>query len=88
MRSYITGLGEKKNACWEFALLQQVTPVPATTQRALVANQKASVTCLKYRKQEHYKSDCPKLENQFHVNRIWKVKARGNSNVVKDNADT
>ncbi|GJX48836.1 hypothetical protein Tco_0274026 [Tanacetum coccineum] len=32
----------------------------------------------------HYKSDCPKLNR---VNQTWKLKASGNSNVVKDNAD-
>ncbi|GJS31707.1 hypothetical protein Tco_0492327 [Tanacetum coccineum] len=34
VRAYINGLGEKKSACWEFAVLQQVTPILATTQGA------------------------------------------------------
>ncbi|GJY04106.1 hypothetical protein Tco_0370046 [Tanacetum coccineum] len=57
------------------------TLVPATTQGTPVANQKASVTYLKYGKQGHYKSDCRKLENQFHVNQIWKDDSVGYTSI-------
>nr|GEZ76227.1 reverse transcriptase domain-containing protein [Tanacetum cinerariifolium] len=63
------------------------TPVLVTTQRSIVANQKSKVTCYECEKPGHYKSDCPKWKNQNRVNQIWKVKARGNSNVVKNNDD-
>ncbi|GKE05727.1 reverse transcriptase domain-containing protein, partial [Tanacetum coccineum] len=39
------------------------TPVPATTQRPPVANQKAAVTCYECGKQGHYRSECSKLKN-------------------------
>ncbi|GJW38261.1 reverse transcriptase domain-containing protein [Tanacetum coccineum] len=63
------------------------TSVPKTTQMPLVAKQKPKVTCYECGKPGHFKSGCPNLKNQNHVNHNWKGKARGNSNVVKDNAD-
>ncbi|GJR91049.1 reverse transcriptase domain-containing protein [Tanacetum coccineum] len=42
--------------------------VDATIQRALVETHKTIVTCFKCRRQGHYKSDCPKLNNQNRKN--------------------
>nr|GEU51117.1 hypothetical protein [Tanacetum cinerariifolium] len=43
--------------------------VVAAAQRALVRNQ-ISVTCYKYGRQGHYRSECPKLRNQIHGNKV------------------
>ncbi|GJT01068.1 reverse transcriptase domain-containing protein [Tanacetum coccineum] len=40
------------------------TSVPATTQRAPMANQKVVVTCYKCGNQGHYRNECSKLKNQ------------------------
>nr|GEW57863.1 reverse transcriptase domain-containing protein [Tanacetum cinerariifolium] len=41
-------------------------PVSVTTQRPLVANQKTVISCYKCRKQGHFKSKCPRRNNQIH----------------------
>ncbi|GJR41358.1 reverse transcriptase domain-containing protein [Tanacetum coccineum] len=61
------------------------TPVLIMTQRSPVTYQKPKVTCYECEKSGHYKSDCIKLKNQNCVNQVWKVKARGNSNIAKYN---
>ncbi|GJW95552.1 putative reverse transcriptase domain-containing protein [Tanacetum coccineum] len=43
--------------------------VATTAQRAPVKNQ-TSVTCYEYGRQEHYRSECPKLRNQNRRNKI------------------
>nr|GFB76920.1 hypothetical protein [Tanacetum cinerariifolium] len=77
LKANTAGPGKKKRDCW--------SPIAATSQRTLVENQKATVTYYECGKQEHYKSDCPKLKNQNHVNQSWKIKAYGNPNAVVDN---
>ncbi|GKD88753.1 reverse transcriptase domain-containing protein, partial [Tanacetum coccineum] len=72
-------VGHMPKDCW--------SPIAATRQRTLVANQKATVTCYVCGKQGNYKSDCLKLKNQNYVNQIWKEKARGNTSNVADNAN-
>nr|GEX58569.1 reverse transcriptase domain-containing protein [Tanacetum cinerariifolium] len=64
------------------------TPVPATTQRPLVANQKPAVTCFGCGAQGRFKSKCPRLKNQNRGNQKGKKgKAREESNVVIKNAN-
>ncbi|GJT30622.1 hypothetical protein Tco_0910897 [Tanacetum coccineum] len=53
------------------------TPVPAITQRALVANQKAAVTCYECGKQGHYRSKYLRLKNQNYGNQVRNGEARG-----------
>ncbi|GJS65504.1 hypothetical protein Tco_0680068 [Tanacetum coccineum] len=53
------------------------TSVPATTQGAPVANQKATVTCYEYGKQGHYRSECSGLKNQNRRNQARNGEARG-----------
>ncbi|GJZ66467.1 hypothetical protein Tco_0623163 [Tanacetum coccineum] len=65
-RAYTAGYGEKK-----------ATPVPATTQRALVANQKAAVTWYECGKQGHYRSKYLRLKNQNYGNQVRNGEARG-----------
>ncbi|GJX01183.1 putative reverse transcriptase domain-containing protein [Tanacetum coccineum] len=58
-------------------------PVPATTQRPLVANQKPAVTCFECGSQGHFKSKCPRLKNQNRSNQKGKKgKAHEESNVL------
>ncbi|GJV18269.1 hypothetical protein Tco_1367289 [Tanacetum coccineum] len=64
------------------------TPVPITTQRPPIANQKLVVTCFGYCAQGHFKSECPKLKNQNHGNQKGKKrKARKDPNVIINNAN-
>ncbi|GJW93979.1 hypothetical protein Tco_0173651 [Tanacetum coccineum] len=62
------------------------TPIPATTQIPLVANQKTVVTCHKCGNQRYFKSKCPRLKSQSRVNQ--KGKTHGDSDVIMDNAFT
>ncbi|GJU94297.1 reverse transcriptase domain-containing protein [Tanacetum coccineum] len=48
----------------------------AANQRAPVANQR-TLTCFKYRKQGHCRSECPKLKTQNHGNHAGSSEARG-----------
>nr|GEU40544.1 transposon Ty3-G Gag-Pol polyprotein [Tanacetum cinerariifolium] len=43
-------------------------PTTVGEQRALVASQRNTITCYECKKQGHYQSDCPKLNNQNHGN--------------------
>ncbi|GJY21541.1 hypothetical protein Tco_0394107 [Tanacetum coccineum] len=64
------------------------TLIPATTQRAPVAKQKATITCYECGKQGHYRSEYSKWKNQNFGNQKGnKGKARGNPNVVIDHAN-
>ncbi|GJR78932.1 hypothetical protein Tco_0149717 [Tanacetum coccineum] len=60
-------------------------PVPATTPKPLVANQKTKVTCYECERLGHYKSDYPKWKNQNQVNKQWKGKTCGDSSVMTSN---
>nr|GEU99677.1 hypothetical protein [Tanacetum cinerariifolium] len=62
-------VGHITKDCW--------TPVAATNQRALVANQKNTVTCYEYGKQGHYLSECSKLKNQNRGNQAGNGEALG-----------
>ncbi|GJR11156.1 reverse transcriptase domain-containing protein [Tanacetum coccineum] len=64
------------------------TPVPTTTQRPRVANQKTAVTCCKCGKQGHYRNECSKLKNQNYGNQKGnEQKAHGDPNVIADNVN-
>ncbi|GJX76796.1 putative ribonuclease H-like domain-containing protein [Tanacetum coccineum] len=49
----------------------------AANQKAPVANQRNTVTCYECGKQGHYKSDCPKLKNQYRGNVAGSSEAHG-----------
>ncbi|GJS33908.1 putative reverse transcriptase domain-containing protein [Tanacetum coccineum] len=53
------------------------TPVPATTQRAPVANQKAAITYYECGNQGHYRSECSKLKKQNRGIQTGNREARG-----------
>ncbi|GJW74656.1 reverse transcriptase domain-containing protein [Tanacetum coccineum] len=65
--------------CKRVGYLTRDCRVPTTTanQRALMANQRNTVTCYECGKQGHYKSDFPKLKNQNRRNATRSGEARG-----------
>ncbi|GJX32460.1 hypothetical protein Tco_0242315 [Tanacetum coccineum] len=61
------------------------TFAPAKIKRALVANQKPTMTYFRCGAKRHFKSKCPRLKNQMYDNQKKKEgKIRKNSKVVKE----
>ncbi|GJT79470.1 putative reverse transcriptase domain-containing protein [Tanacetum coccineum] len=82
MRAY-TAVPDNKNGYPGKLPLDNKTPVPVTTQRPIVANQKTIITCYECGKKGHYKSECLKLKNQnFGKHKGNKGKAHGNPNAL------
>nr|GEU87172.1 putative reverse transcriptase domain-containing protein [Tanacetum cinerariifolium]GEW62153.1 putative reverse transcriptase domain-containing protein [Tanacetum cinerariifolium] len=59
---------EKCKKVWHLTQDCKVTNSTTSTQRGKVVNQRV-VTCFKYGRQGHYRSDCPKLKDQNHRNK-------------------